>query len=75
MYFYGVNCMNKCNVPRKKILVVSNNKFSQEIVLLRKIVVQAKTLPLAIALFKVVIFFILSCRFLLIVRIYPSCVF
>ena len=54
--------MNKCNVPKKKILVTSNNKFSQETAMLRKIVVQAKTLPLVIALFTVVILFILCAR-------------
>ena len=54
--------MNKCNVLKKKILVTSNNKFSQETVVLRKIVVQAKTLPLVIALFTVAIFFILCAR-------------
>ena len=51
--------MNNCNVPNKKILVTSNNKFSQEIAVLRKIVVQANTLPLVIAIFTVEILFIL----------------
>ena len=53
--------MNKCNVPKKKILVISN-KFSQETTVLRKIVVQAKTLLQVIALFTVVILFILCAR-------------
>ena len=48
------------NVPKKKILVTSNNKFSKETAVLRKIVVQAKTLPLVIALFTVITLFI-SC--------------
>ena len=46
---HQVNFMNKCNVPNKKILaVVSSNQFSQETAVLRKIVVQAKALPLVI---------------------------
>ena len=45
--------MNKCNVPKKKIIVVSKNIFLQETGVLRKIVVQAKTLLLVIALFTV----------------------
>ena len=28
--------MNKCNVPKKKILVLSNNKFSQDTVIVYK---------------------------------------
>ena len=28
--------MNKCNVPKKKILVLSNNKFSQDSVIVYK---------------------------------------
>ena len=35
--------MNKCNVPKKKNLVISNNKFSQDTVELRKVVVRTKT--------------------------------
>ena len=54
--------MNNCNVQKKKILAISSNKFSQETAVLRKIVVQAKTLPLVIVLFKVVIPFILCTR-------------
>ena len=54
--------MNKCTVSKKKILVTSNKKFSQETVVLRKIVVQAKTLPLVIVLFTVEILFILCAR-------------
>ena len=42
--------MKECNVPKTKILVTSNNKFSQETAVWRKIDVQAKTFPLAIAL-------------------------
>ena len=53
------NRSNQLNVPKKKILLISNNNFSQEIEVLRIIVVQAKTLPLVIALFTVVILFIL----------------
>ena len=54
--------MKKCNVPKKKISVTSNNKFSQETIVLRKIVVQARTLPLVVAHFTVVILFILCAR-------------
>ena len=54
--------MNNCNVQKKKILAISSNKFSKKIAVLRKIVVQAKTLPLVIVLFKVVILFILCTR-------------
>ena len=54
--------MNKCNVPKKKILVTSNNIFSQEIAVLRKIVLETKTLPLVISLFTVIILFILCAR-------------
>ena len=36
--------MNKCNIPKKKILVIiSNIKFSQGILVLRKVVVRGKT--------------------------------
>ena len=35
--------MKKCNLPKKKILVITNNKFSQETVVLRKLVVRSKT--------------------------------
>ena len=35
----------ECNIPKKKVLVISNSKFSQETAVLRKIVVRAKTLP------------------------------
>ena len=63
MGFHWVNCMNKCNVPKKKILVTSNKIFSQEIAVLRKTVLETKTLPLVIALFTVVILFILcACK-------------
>ena len=34
--------MDKCNVPKKNILVISNNKFVQETVVLRKVVVRSK---------------------------------
>ena len=54
--------MKEYNVPKKKILVTSNNKFSEETAVWRKIVVQAKTFPLAIALFTVIILFILCAR-------------
>ena len=54
--------MNRCNIPKKKILVTSNKKFSQETAVLRKTVVQAKTLPLVIAVFTVVILLILCSR-------------
>ena len=47
MDFHEVNCMNKCNVRKKKILVISNNKCS---------------LTLVIALFTVVILFIRRAR-------------
>ena len=56
-----MNGMNKCNVPGNKILVISN-KFSQETVVLKKIVVQAKTFSLVIARFTVVILFISRTR-------------
>ena len=59
MDFHKVNCGNKCNVPNKKILVTSNNKFLQETAVLRRIVAQTKTLPLVTALFTVAILFIL----------------
>ena len=55
MNFHKVNYMNKCNVPKKRILVIINNKFSQDTAVLRKIVVQAKTWSLVIALFTFVI--------------------
>ena len=54
--------MNKCNVPKKNVLVISNNKSSQETAVLRKIIVQAEKLPLVIVLFTVVILFILRAR-------------
>ena len=55
--------MNKCNVPKKNVLVISNNKSSQETAVLRKIIVQAEKLPLVIVLFTVVILFILrACK-------------
>ena len=31
--FLRINCMSKCNVPKKKILVLSNDKFSQDTVI------------------------------------------
>ena len=49
-------------ILKKKILVTSNNKFSEETAVWSKIVVQAKTFPLAIALFTVIILFILCAR-------------
>ena len=54
--------MNKCNVPKKNVLVISNDKSSQETAVLRKIIVQAEKLPLVIVLFTVVILFILRAR-------------
>lgn len=42
MDFHQVNCMIKCNVQKKKILV-TRNKFSKETAVLRKIVVQDET--------------------------------
>ena len=64
MDFHYVNCMYKCNVSKKKTLIistVSNNNFSQETAVLRKSVAQYKTLPPA--LFAVVIVFILcACK-------------
>ena len=54
--------MNKCNIPKKKIFVTSNKKFSQETAVLRKTVVQAKALSLVIALFTVVILLVLCAR-------------
>ena len=35
------NCMNNCNVLKKKLLVISNNKFSQDTEVLRKVVVRS----------------------------------
>ena len=54
--------MNKCNVPKKKVLVISNNKSSQETVVLKKIIEPAEKLPLVIVLFTVAILFILRAR-------------
>ena len=34
--FLRIYCMNKCNVPKKKILALSNNKFSQDTVIVYK---------------------------------------
>ena len=51
--------MSKCNVTKKKVLIISNNKCLQETAVLRKIVVQGKTMLLVIALFTFVILFIL----------------
>ena len=51
--------MSKCNITKEKVLIISNNKCSQETAVLRKIVVQGKTMLLVIALFTFVILFIL----------------
>ena len=29
--YLRINCTNKCNVPKKKIIALSNSKFSQDI--------------------------------------------
>ena len=34
--FLRINCMNKCTVPKKKNIVLSNNQFSQETVIVYK---------------------------------------
>ena len=34
--FLRINCMNKRNVPKKKIIVLSNNKFSRDTVIVYK---------------------------------------
>ena len=52
--------MNKCVVKKNPVII--NNKFSQETAALRKIVVEAKTLSLIIALFTVAIVLILCAR-------------
>ena len=31
--YLRINCTNKCNVPKKKIIALSNSKFSQDIVI------------------------------------------
>ena len=49
-------------MPKQKIIVISHNKFSQESAVLRKIVVQTRTLLLAIPLFTVVILFVVCAR-------------
>ena len=34
--FLRINCINKRNVPKKKIIVLSNNKFSRDTVIVYK---------------------------------------
>ena len=34
--FLRINCMNKCTVPKKKNIVLSNNQFSQDTVIVYK---------------------------------------
>ena len=54
--------MNKCNVPKKKILLIINEKSLHETAVLIKIIVQAQKFLLVIVLFTVVILFILCAR-------------